>query len=52
MGRWKPDEVQRLYSAVMDDSNWQSIAAYVGTRDKSQCQAKWKQMMCQKKGMR
>lgn len=41
--------MERLFNAMRKDSNWQSIAAYVGTRDKVQCQTKWKQLMSQKK---
>ena len=52
MGRWKPEEVERLLNAMREDDSWQSIAAYVGTRDKAQCQAKWKQLTSQKKGTR
>ena len=31
-------------------TEWSDIAAYVGTRDKGQCQSKWKQIQAPKKG--
>lgn len=44
IGRWSCDEVERLRKAVNDGLNWNEVAAYVGTRDKTQCRAKWTQI--------
>lgn len=52
MGRWSSDEVQRLYEAHKKFTSWVDIARHVGTRDKSQCQSKWKQLEAPKKGAR
>ena len=52
MGRWSSDEVQRLCEAYQKYSSWVDIARHVGTRDKGQCQSKWKQIKAPKKGAR
>lgn len=52
MGRWNSEEVQRLYDARQKYSTWEEIARHVATRDKSQCQSKWKQLEAPKKGAR
>ena len=41
--------MERLFNAMRKDNDWSSIAACVGTRDKVQCQTKWKQLMSPKK---
>ena len=50
MGRWSDIEVARLREACSMYSEWVDIVKYVGTRDKSQCQSKWKQLQTAKKG--
>lgn len=49
---WTPTECKRLIDAVGKygiKHNWKEIAAYVGTRDLSQCFNKWKNSLCKKK---
>lgn len=49
---WTPTECKRLIDAVNkygSKHNWKEIAAYVGTRDLSQCFNKWKNSLCKKK---
>ena len=49
MGRWSDIEVARLCEACSMYSEWVDIVKHVGTRDKSQCQSKWKQLQKSKK---